>query len=179
MINTDERIFYLSGEITEENISEMCFNILYLLALDDIDEAVMKDFVRRPINLYIQSNGGCVGDAWALVDIIQNSKTPIYTYACGYVHSAALTIYLAGHKRFASRHSTFLYHSIYCSRAGKYQDLVEDRNEMDYIHQEVENFVIENTSISKDKLQEVKNKKQDWFIHLEEALALGIVTDQF
>lgn len=137
----------------------------------------MKDFSRRPINLYIQSNGGSVSDAWALVDIIQNSKTPIYTHACGYVHSAALTIYLAGHKRFAGRHSVFLYHNIYCTRAGKYQDLVEDRQEMDYIHQEIEDFIVENTIISRDKLNEIKDKKQDWFIHLDEAIELGIVTD--
>lgn len=49
---------------------------------------------------------------------------------------------------------------------------------MDYIHQEIEKFILENTFVSKDKLEEVKDKKQDWFIHLDEAVTLGIVTDR-
>ena len=91
--------------------------------------------------------------------------------------SAGFQIFLAGHKRFASTHSTFLYHQLSGVRRGKYQDLVEDRVEVDYLQASIEKFVVERTKITQVRLDENKAKKQDWYIHLEEALALGIVTD--
>lgn len=61
---------------------------------------------RDPIKLYINSCGGTIYDMWALIDAIQNSKTPIHTYCMGYAMSAAFDIFLAGHKRYCYKHST-------------------------------------------------------------------------
>jgi len=73
------------------------------------------------------------------------SKTPVYTYCTGYAMSAAFIAFLSGHKRFMSPHATLMYHQIYCWRAGKYQDFVDDRQQMDHLNEMIENFVISNT----------------------------------
>lgn len=175
--NTNKRLFYLSDDINKSTIGEICFNLLYLLQEDDEKDSKEKDFKREPIKIYINSGGGDIYDMWTLIDIMLNAKSPIYTYCTGYAMSAAFKIFLAGSKRFASKHSTFLYHQVYCWRDGKYQDLVEDRVEMDHIQNEIEAYVKSRTKITNEKLIEIREKKIDWYIHCDEALELGIVTD--
>lgn len=114
---------------------------------------------------------------WALVDIMENSKTPIYTYCTGYAMSAAFKIFLAGHKRYASKHATFMYHQMSCFRHGKYQDLVEDRTEMDWLNAEIEQYVIDHTKMTREYIDDIRAKKKDAYIHLREAIDLGIVDE--
>ena len=142
------RTMYLSDDIDSCSIGKVCYGLLQLLHSDDTREAKEKDFKREPIRLYINSYGGNVYDMWALIDIILNSKTPIYTYCTGYAMSAAFKIFLAGHKRFATKHTTFMYHQIHCCREGKYKDLVEDRQEMDHLQKTIEEYVIERTKLT-------------------------------
>lgn len=177
LINIENRIFYLSGDISNETVGKIGFNILYLNREDDKKETSEVGFTRQPIHLYIHSFGGEAYDMWALIDIILNSKTPVYTYCTGYAMSAGFKIFLAGHKRFATQHSTFMCHQMNCYRHGKYQDLVEDRVEMDYLQSANEKFIVERTKITQAQLDENKTKKQDWYMHFDEALALGVVTD--
>ena len=79
-LNTDKRLFYISDDIDNTTISVINFNLLYLLQEDDEKEAKEKDFKRTPIKIYINSNGGAIDDMWSLIDIMLNSKSPIYTY---------------------------------------------------------------------------------------------------
>lgn len=51
---------------------------------------------RKPIKLYVNSPGGDIYEGFALVDAIQLSKTPIYTYNVGTCASMAFLIYIAG-----------------------------------------------------------------------------------
>lgn len=175
--NTDKRLFFLSDDIDNVSIGKMCFDLLSLLKQDDKEESEKKDFKREPIQIYINSGGGDVYDMWALIDIIEHSKSPIYTYCTGYAMSAAFKIFLAGHKRFATRHATFMYHQMNCYRHGKYQDLVEDREEMDYLNRANEQYVMERTKISQEYIDEIRQKKQDVYFHADEALKLGIIDE--
>lgn len=177
LCNTDKRIFYLSDNVDNSSMGDICFNLLYLLQQDDKNEEEQKNFKREPIKIYINSRGGDVYDMWGLIDVILNSKTPIYTYCTGYAMSAGFKVFLAGHKRFAFRHATFLYHQMYCLRFGKYQDLVEDRDEMDFLQNEIEIYVTERTKINAKKLKGIRTTKKDWYIHSEEALSLGIIDE--
>ena len=90
--NTDNRTFYLSDDVDNESIGKLMWYLLYQIREDD-----EKDEKGEPIKLYINSYGGSVYDMWGLIDVILNSKTPIYTYCTGYAMSAAFKIFLAGH----------------------------------------------------------------------------------
>ena len=176
-INRDKRLFYLSDDVNNETIGELCFNLLNIIKEDDEKDNKQKNFKREPIKIYINSCGGEVHDMWALIDIMLNAKTPIYTYCTGYAMSAAFNIFLAGNKRFVSKHSVLLYHQIYCWRNGTYQDFIEDRVEMDHMQNEIETYVKDRTEIIEKKLKEIREKKIDWYIHCDEAVKLGIATD--
>jgi len=116
-------------------------------------------------------------DMWVLVDIMLNSKTPIYTYCTGYAMSAGLKIFLAGSKRFMSKHAVLFYHQMSYREYGKHQDIIENREERDNCQAELENYVCNRTNISKEKLDEIRLCKKDWYIHLDEAIELGIAEE--
>lgn len=175
LVNADKRLFFLSDDIDNTSIGKMCFNLLYILQEDDTEESTKKDYKRQPIRIFINSYGGSVYDMWALIDIIEHSKTPIYTYCNGHAMSAAFTIFLAGHKRYATRHATFLYHQMSGWRSGKYQDLVEDREEMDFLQSTIESYVVERTKMTLEQLEEYRLAKKDVYIHSNKAIELGII----
>ena len=78
--------------------------------------------------------------------------------------SAAFQIFWAGHKRYISKHATFMYHQIYCWRARKYPDLVEDRQHMDYLNSQIEEYVIQRTNLTQDYLNSIREKRKRIFI---------------
>ena len=163
--NTDKKTLFLSDDVDNESIGKLTWSILQQIREDDEKDEKEKDYKREPIKLYINSYGGSVSDMWGLIDVILNSKTPIYTYCTGYAMSAAFKIFLAGHKRYCYKHSTFMYHQMSCWRSGKYQDLVEDREEMDWLNKKIEEYVIDRTNLTKDDINEIREKKKDFYIH--------------
>jgi len=176
--NENRRTIYLAGDIDEgKEIGAVNSTLINWILEDNEQDKTKKDFKRKPISIYINSYGGEVYGAWSLIDIILNSKTPIYTYCTGYAMSAGLLIFLAGEKRFASKHSRFLYHQMRCVREGKYQDLIEERKEIDYMQKEIEDYVFDRTFISRDMLEQNRKNKIDWIIHPKEAKDLDIITD--
>lgn len=48
---------------------------------------------------------------------------------------------------------------------------------MDYLQSANEKFIVERTKITQAQLDENKTKKQDWYMHFDEALTLDVVTD--
>lgn len=171
----NSREWFLSDDIDNANVGALCSEFLEINRQDAEEEAKFTSFERKPIKLYINSFGGSVYDMWALIDVIGNSKTPVYTYCFGYAMSAAFQIFLAGHKRFCTKHATFMYHQMHCNRAGKYQDMVEDREQMDLLNNKVEEFVQERTKITSEKIREIRQKKIDYYVNATEALEIGIV----
>lgn len=75
-----------------------------------------------------------------------------------------------------ARTQFFLYHSVSYSKEGKFQELIDSTKELGYIQKEMEEFVLERTNISQNKLEEIRKNKSDWSIHLDEAIELKIVT---
>jgi ATP-dependent Clp protease protease subunit len=171
----NNRTIYISGDIDNESIGIVNSNLLKIIEEDDINDKKQKDFKREPIKLYINSGGGNAWGMWSIIDIILNSNTPVHTYCTGYAMSAAFEIFLAGHKRYASKHVRFLYHQISHTLSGTYSDIVQNLNEDTYLQNESEEYVIKQTKITQNKLDKIKKEKIDWFIHADEALELGIV----
>ena len=166
--NNDNRILYLSGTINETSISNINKDLLNLIAQDEKDSDEKKNFSPQPIKIFINSFGGSVYDAWSLIDIMLRSETPIYTYCTGYAMSAGFLIFLAGHKRYATQNSTMLYHQLSAGNWNKILDLEQNLEEYKRLHDDIEKYVSERTSINKSTLEENKQKKKDWYIHSED-----------
>ena len=128
-----------------------------------------------PIKLYINSYGGDVYEFFGLIDVIIASKTPIYTYTLGAAMSCALLVALAGHKRFAYKHSTFMYHQISLGEWDVAKNLEEDLIETKRLHKIIEKLILEKTNISKNQIKNIHNHKKDCYINSEEALKYKII----
>lgn len=176
-VDTNKRIFYIHDRIDEDSMSRICYYLLWLLNEDQEKENKEKDYTRKPINIYINSHGGYTADMWALVDIMLNSKTPIYTYCTSYAESAGFMIFIAGTKRFITKHTKMCCHQFSSVVRGTYQDIQEQVDDLDKLWRDFEEYICTQTKITRARLQEIREKKLDWYIYSDESIGLGVATD--
>lgn len=130
---------------------------------------------RKPIKVYIHSPGGYLTSTFTMIDAIKMSKTPVYTIAVGEVYSGGFFTFLAGHKKFAYPHASFLYHEGATSNGG---DANKFRNFAKFYEVQLEQLrrvVLDNSSISEEEYE--KHIKDDWWLTAEEAVNYGIVDE--
>lgn len=70
-----------------------------------------------------------------------------------------------------------MYHQMSCWRQGKYQDLVEDREQMGSLQKTIEEYVIDRTKLTKADLDDIRERKKDFFINPQNALKWGIIDE--
>jgi len=68
---------------------------------------------RKPIKIFVNSEGGDLNTVLNLIDVIRLSKTPVYTIGLGMAYSAAGYLLMAGHKRYIFENTSFLIHDGY------------------------------------------------------------------
>ncbi len=91
--------------------------------------------------------------------------------------SMGFLILLCGHKRFAAKDAHLMYHDVASFAWGKRQEIKESLEEMQVLMDMYDGVVLERTNLLKEKLDDVKIKKQDWYMRGEEAKKHGIVDE--
>lgn len=102
----NNRILIFNDEVGQSLIEDC---IIYILRWNQEDRGLSKED-RKPIMIYINSNGGDSIIAMQLVDIIKASITPIKVVGLSIVASAAFHIFIAGHERVCFDNTIFLMH---------------------------------------------------------------------
>ena len=167
----ENRIIWIDEEINSDTLSVVS-KIIYWNRIDK--EISIKD--RKPIRIFFNSVGGSLDIEEVIVSVIKLSKTPVYGIALGMVASAASLIYLSCHKRFALPNSYFILHRGSCTNmSGNYNEVQAAMEDYKTQIEKMEAFYIENTLYPEEVIKE--KIKSDWYIHIEEALKYGIVTD--
>lgn len=126
---------------------------------------------RKPIVLYVVSGGGDVFSGFELIDVIENSKTPVYTVNLGYQYSMAFVIGLAGHKRYAMKNSSFLMHdgsSYMSASSSKAQDQAEFLRRVD---NRVRDYIISKSNLTLDEYN--SKERVEWYLFADEAKEKG------
>lgn len=103
IIHTEDNNLYFQGEITPESCFYLQQNLIKLQKIENKYNC---------INFYIQSGGGSLLPTFGVIDTMKLSKIPVNTYINGYVASAATLLSVSGHKRFISKNSMMLIHSL-------------------------------------------------------------------
>lgn len=162
-----QRKLFLNSDIDQFTVFETVKHILQYNA----EDKGLKVEERKPILLYIASNGGEVDAGFELIDVILSSKTPVYTINLGFQYSMGFLIGIAGHKRFATKNAKFLMHdgSQFVYNSGtKVQDQMEFQKK---VEEKVEKYVIEQSKITPE---EYNNKRRvEWYLFAEEAKEKG------
>ena len=170
----DGRNIYFSDEITEATMGWLTFKIQSINLSDNEEEEKLKDYTRKPINLYIRSYGGNVYDVLGAYDIIKQSKTKVNTYGIGMCMSAGLILFLAGEERTVYKNTTIMFHSLAGSLIGMLQKEIDGVEEHKRLQKRLNNIVTKTTNIPKEKLEEHVKHKSNWYIDADDCLALNI-----
>ena len=166
------RKFLLSSKISNETVQKAIDFIMEINRDDDLKEKEYIDWKREPILLYINSFGGSVYDGLALVDIIQESKTPVYTIAIGSAMSMGLWIFLAGRKRFIGENATLMFHDISQTITDKVEGIKNELNEDIRLRNKLISKIISTTTITEKELNDYITRKAEWYIPADEAIKL-------
>lgn len=141
---------------------------------DDIKEEEYRDWVREPIYVYINSNGGNAYDALAIYDVIQHSKTPVYTVALGWCMSAGLWIFMAGNTRLVGEHATLMFHDVKGWVFDKTEGLKQELKEATRLSKMYCDSIIASSKVTQDTLDDYIVRKAEWYIPADEAIKLKI-----
>ena len=169
----DNRIITL-GDIDEENANDI-IQFIHEINYLDAGKAEKK---REPIILIINSYGGDIYRGFGVVDAIKDSITPVHTVCYGAALSMGFIIMASGHKRSASKHSTFMYHEILWSlneeKLSSHKREVEEGKRIMDIY---DSIILECTNLTKKQLDIVKKEHRDWYMSAEDALVYGIIDE--
>lgn len=164
-----DRQLKLETEVCVESVSPI---ISLILEYNKADTGVDVE-KRKPILLTICSDGGEVDAGFALIDAIQASKTPVYTIVTGYAFSMACIIAMAGTKRYAMKHSSFLIHDGFFETAGSLGQVADNTSYAHKMGELMREFIMEKTNITKKEIN--KRKRTEWFLPANEAKEKGII----
>ncbi|MBQ0014707.1 MAG: ATP-dependent Clp protease proteolytic subunit [Oscillospiraceae bacterium] len=164
-----QRKLYFNSDVEQSSVHEI---VKHILQINKEDMGVPVE-LRQPIRLYVVSYGGEVDSGFELIDIIRNSKTPVYTINLGYQYSMGFFIGLAGHKRYATPNAKFLLHDgssfVYNSTA-KVKDQIEFQNKME---DRLKEYVLERTNITEEEYTD--KFRVEWYLFADEAKEKGCV----
>ena len=173
------RNILISEEIDSSSVKVAINKIMDINYDDDLKEQDYKDWVREPIMLFINSNGGNAYDSFALADIIKTSKTPVYTIAIGWCMSGGLLIFMVGKKRFVGENATLMFHDVTGWVNDKTEGIKQELEESKRLSKMYCNIITNNSLVRQETLDDYITRKAEWFISAEEAINLKIAHEYY
>lgn len=166
--NVKNRIIYVDY-IIDEDFLQLVGNQIIDYNIQDKGKPVEE---RKPIVILINSGGGNLDTAYAVIAIMQSSKTPIITVNTNCAYSAAGLVLMAGHRRYCMPRSQVLIHSGSAQGiSGNYEDIQESTKSYKKMVEEMREFIISNTKIDKALMK--KNQARDWYLDTTSQIELG------
>lgn len=167
-VNVQARTIQLIGEITEESFIHL-----------DTAMTILEEDSKAIITIKINSLGGSVYDAMAIIGRMRASKCKIVTEGYGAVMSAAIMILAAGKKRRMSRYAFAMWHEASYESGGTVDQMkflqAQVEREAQMSAEMMERFT---SSPKKFWLNEGKLGK-DLYLTAAECETLGIIDEVF
>jgi ATP-dependent Clp protease protease subunit len=165
----DHGIFILSDEITSTNTSDAIEFIL------EKSLSPKKDRLQN-LTIMINSEGGDLAAAFALIDIMQGSRIPVHTLGLGQISSAGLLIFMAGAKghRTITPNTSILSHQFSWGSQGKEHELIAVIKEFNLTSKRMLNHYTKCTGLNEKKIKEILMPPQDVYLDADEAVKYNI-----
>lgn len=163
----ENSIHFLTGEIDQESVDK-CIKWITYENLDTKTEKVLT--------LYVNSTGGDLYSAFALIDVMRNSEHPVRTIAMGAVMSAAFLIAAAGTKgqRYAARNVSYMCHQFTENVDAKYHDIKAAMKGNDMCNEMMVNVLKEATGLAPSVIRKKLLPASDVYLTADEAVELNI-----
>ncbi len=158
--------FYLNGEIDEDTVGEAIKWILY--------ENLQGE--GRTLTLYINSTGGDLYQALALIDVMRSSPHIVRTIGIGAVMSAAFLIFACGDKkhRYAASNTSFMCHQFTSGMDAKYHDLKAEMKETELLNEKMITILTETTGLVKSRVKAKLLPASDVYLTAQEVVDFGV-----
>lgn len=191
-IEIKDRIITLFNDVDESTISssiekifqinqedeEWIKNVQNVMTASGAKFSPSKIDIEMPhIQVLLSTYGGSVYDGLALYDAIKASKTKVDVIIGGKSMSMGTIIMLGSETRKAYRNTTFMIHEMTSGYLGKLADLENDLSESKRLQKILWDIITSETKITQKQLDDIYEKKKDWYLSAEEALELGLITE--
>ena len=164
----EERVFWLDQEV-----GTCATDLIKMILRCNKEDKGKTTEERTPIKIFIDSPGGDVTFMFSIINLIDISKTPVYTINYCTAYSAAAEILAAGHKRFAFPGSHVMLHNGSTSFGGQVDQVESMKKYFDSVLKKATDHLLARTNIDPKKLK--KKGVVDWFMDENEALENGVV----
>ena len=160
-----ENIIFLSGEINDHAANIVIAQLLFLQSEDP----------KKDIQLYINSPGGSVTDAMAIMDTMNHVKNDISTVCVGMAASAAAWILSSGTKgkRYALPNAEVMIHQPLGGVQGQASDIAISAKRIIDLKKTLVDMFAKNTGKAISQVE--KDVDRDYFMTAEEAKKYGVV----
>ena len=164
----DAGMFLLMGDIEYDTVKPV---IEWILLENHVSLPKKKELL-----LMISSPGGEMEAAFALIDVIRNSKIPVKTVGLGQIASCGLMIFLAGTpgKRVLTPNTSILSHQYTWGSDGKHHELFSVTKEFNLAHQRMMELYKSTTGLDEDTIRDRLLPASDVWLSATEALELGV-----
>lgn len=162
-----DRIIFLAGQVDDDLANIVIAQLLFLESEDP----------KKDIHLYINSPGGSVTSAMAILDTMNNVKPDISTICVGLAASAAAVILSAGKKgkRLALPNSEVMIHQVMGGAEGQASDIAISAKHILRIKENLNKILSKNTG---KPISQVENDTdRDYFMTSEEAKKYGLIDE--
>lgn len=155
---------------------ESCFALVSALKDAIIESKTIAstyDILPPSIKLRIQSQGGDLLPTISVIDFIQSSDIAIDSYIEGFAASSASLIAVSCKKRYMTKNSLSLLHQLSGTATGKFNDVLQEVNNMDSFMNIIRKTYITKTKIQEEDIDEIL--RHDIWWNAEKCLELGII----
>jgi ATP-dependent Clp protease protease subunit len=165
-VTFDDHNHFLMGEVNRESIEKAIRWILM---------GSQKQSSEHPMKLYINSEGGDLADAFALIDVMRTSPIPIATVGMGNLMSSAFMIFAAGTlgKRAIGKNTSIMIHQFSHDYANKYHDMKSYSEEMDRINYRMTAELSRTGGLSNKEVETKLLGPSDVWLSAEQMVELG------
>jgi ATP-dependent Clp protease protease subunit len=126
------------------------------------------------INLIINSEGGDLVAAIALIEVIGASVIPVRTIAIGECASAALLIFMSGHQRVTTPTSSLLSHQLSSGGEGTYSNMKATIKSMKMYHDLMLSHYERCTGLPRDMIEDQLLNSEDVILTPEDAKGFNL-----
>ena len=161
----EDRIIFITGEITTELANLVVAQLLYLEAKDN----------KKIISLYINSPGGSVDAGLAILDTINSIKSTVSTICVGLAASMAAVLLACGEKgkRFCLPNSRVMIHQPSGGMNGNASDMQIAAEQIVKLKDKMNDIL---SSLTGQTAEKIKNdSSKDYYMTAAEAISYGIV----
>lgn len=144
-----------------------------------LERNLMVENKPKCIKMLINSEGGELPSAFALIDTMKGSSIPVYTYGVGLIASCGLMTFIAGQKgkRFITPNTAILSHQFFWGYAGKEHELMVGMKEVSNTAKRIMDHYKKCTGLSETQIQKYLLPPEDVWLSPKEAIKFNLADE--